>query len=85
VSPLRHCSFEGEPGDGPVGEDPEGWLDASPSEVVLYRRNIGKTAHDEYELRREVFEAVLWGTMDFLCLEDEHLVRLGVLEPDADD
>jgi predicted Zn-dependent protease with MMP-like domain len=85
VSPLRHCRFEGEPGDGPFGEDPERWLDAVPTNVLLYRRNIGKTAHDEYELRREVFEAVLWETMDFLCLEEEHLVRLGVLEADDDD
>ncbi len=85
VSPLRHCMFVGDAGDGPFGEDPEEWLDAVPRDVVLYRRNIGKTAHDEYELHREVFEAVLWEMMDFLCLEDEHMVRLGVLEADDDD
>jgi len=85
VSPLRHCMFVGDEGDGPFGEDPSEWLDAIPTDVVLFRRNIGKTAHDEYELHREVFEAVLWEMMDFLCLEDEHMVRLGVLEDDDDD
>lgn len=84
-SPLRHCRFVGERGDGPFGEDPKEWLGATPTDVILYRRNIGKTAHDEYELHREVFEAVLWEMMDFLCLEDEHMVQLGVLEVDDDD
>ena len=85
VSPLRQCRFDGEPGDGPFGEEPAGWLNAAPTEVVLFRRNLGKTAHDEYELAREVFEAVLWEATEFLCLEDEHLIRLGVMEADDDD
>ena len=85
VSPLRHCRFVGEPGDGPFGEDPEGWLDARPTDVLFFRRNVGKTAHDEYELHREVYEAVLWEMMNFLCLDDEHMVRLGILEDDDDE
>ena len=55
-----------------------------PTDVLFFRRNVGKTAHDEYELHREVYEAVLWEMMNFLCLDDEHMVRLGILEDDDD-
>lgn len=87
ISPLVHCLFEGEPGEGPDGPEPASWLVTEPSRVVLFRRNLGKSAHDEYELQREVFEAVLWELMEFLGLEDQHLEALGVMEADleADD
>ena len=64
---------------------PESWLNAAPARVVLYRRNLGKSAHDDYELQREVFEAVLWEVMEFLGLDDGHLERLGVMESEDDE
>ena len=82
ISPLVHCLFEGEPGDGPEGDDPQAWLESEPKRVVLYRRNLGKSAQDEYELHREVFEAVLWEVMEFMGFDDGHLESLGVMELD---
>jgi len=80
ISPLVHCLFEGAPSGGAEGDEPEAWLTATPTRVVLYLGNIGKSAQDEYELEREVFEAVLWEVMEFLGLGDEHLSALGVIE-----
>lgn len=85
ISPLVHCLFEGESSEGPEGDEPQAWLASEPTRVVLYRGNLGKSAHDEYELQREVFEAVLWEVMEFLSLDDEHLERLGVMEPDLEE
>lgn len=89
ISPLVLCLFEGEPGSGPEGDDPEGWLNARPERVVLYRSNLGKSAQDEYELAQEVFEAVLTETCEFLQLDDGQLETLGVVEfeegPDDED
>ncbi len=86
ISPLVHCLFEGEPGEGPDGDEPQAWLETEPTRVVLYRRNLGKSAHEEYELHREVFEAVLWEVMEFLSFDDSHLEALGVMErEDTDD
>jgi tetratricopeptide (TPR) repeat protein len=82
ISPLVHCLFFGQGSDGPSGDDPARWLSARPTRVVLYTDNLGKSAQDEYELSREVSEAVLWELMEFLSLEEEHLEALGVLEED---
>jgi len=85
ISPLVHCLFFGDPSEGAEGDDPEGWLAASPERVVLYADNLGKSAQDEYELAREVSEAVLWEIMEFLGLDDTQLEALGVIEADDDD
>jgi len=82
ISPLVHCLFFGAGSEGAEGDDPEGWLSARPDRVVLYSDNLGKSAQDEYELRREVSEAVLWEIMEFLGLNDDQLEALGVVEPD---
>ncbi|MCO4770867.1 MAG: tetratricopeptide repeat protein [Deltaproteobacteria bacterium] len=85
ISPLVHCLFFGTPSDGPEGDDPERWFSAKPDQVVLYSDNLGKSAQDEYELGREVSEAVLWEILEFLGLDDEQLEALGVLEADDQD
>ncbi len=85
ISPLVHCLFFGEPSPGAEGDDPDEWLSASPDRVVLYADNLGKSAHDEYELAREVAEAVLWEIMEFLGLDDSQLEDLGIIEPDEQD
>lgn len=82
ISPLVHCLFFGTGSEGAEGDDPGGWLSARPDRVVLYSDNLGKSAQDEYELRREVSEAVLWEIMEFLGLNDDQLEALGVIEPD---
>ena len=85
ISPLVHCIFLGEPSDGPQGEDPAGWLSATPDSVLLFRKNLGKSASDTFELQQEVLEALLWEAMEFLGLDEDALVTLGVLEVEEDD
>jgi len=85
ISPLVHCLFSGQGQEQPLGDDPDQWLTEHPDSVVLFRLNLGKSAHDQYELHREILEAILWETMDFLGLDDSHLVALGVIEDDDDE
>jgi tetratricopeptide (TPR) repeat protein len=85
LSPLALCLFQGDPAPPPAGEDPAGWLQVHPERVVFYARNLGKSAQDEYELQREVFEAVLWEAVEFLGLDDPHLDALGLLDADDED
>jgi tetratricopeptide (TPR) repeat protein len=85
ISPLVHCLFVGQGQEQPLGDDPDDWLALHPDSVSLFRLNLGKSAHDQYELHREILEAILWETMDFLGLDDSHLVALGVLEEDDDE
>ncbi len=80
ISPLVHCIFDGGEPTVPEGSEPAGWLKASPSQVILFRRNLGKSAHDDYELYQEVLEAVMWEAINFLGLEDDHLDALGLTE-----
>jgi tetratricopeptide (TPR) repeat protein len=86
ISPLILCLFEG-PRPGPVGgDDPEEWLGHRPKAVRVFRRNLGKSAQDEYELHRELLEAIIWELMDFLGLDDVHLAALGLpMEVDDED
>lgn len=86
VSPLILCFFQGAR-PGPVaGDDPEEWLGNRPQAVRVFRRNLGKSAQDEYELHRELLEALIWELMDFLGLDDVHLAALGLpLEVDDED
>ncbi len=85
ISPLVHCIFDGK-GPGEVsGDDPDEWLIERPELVRMFRLNLGKSAQDEFELHREMLEAVLWEVMDFLGLEDRHLARLGILEDEDDE
>jgi len=85
ISPLVHCLFKGEGQGQPTGEDPDEWLALHPDSVSLFRLNLGKSAHDQYELHREILESILWETMDFLGLNDSHLLALGMLEEDDDE
>lgn len=80
ISPLVHCLFEGGDPSVPEGDEPAAWLGSSPERVVLFRRNLGKSAHDSYELYQELLEALMWETINFLGLEDEHLEALGLIE-----
>lgn len=84
VSPLVLCFFEGTGPGTPEGDDPEAWLTTHPDRVRVFSRNLGKSAHDEYELHHELLEALLWEVMEFLSLEDAHLAALG-LPVDEDD
>jgi len=86
VSPLVHCLFVGPSPTAPAeGVDPEEWLTTHPERVRLFRRNLGKSAHDEYELHRELLEALLWESMEFLGLNESHLAALGILDDDDDE
>jgi len=85
ISPLVHCLFEGAGGHQPEGDDPESWLSHHPDSVALFASNLGKSAHDEYELHRDMLEAILWESMDFLGLDDSHLLSLGMLQEDDDE
>ena len=85
ISPLVHCLFLGEPSEGPEGDDPAGWLTAAPDTVLLFRKNLGKSASDTFELQEEVLQALLWESMEFLGLDEEGLVALGVLEVEDED
>jgi tetratricopeptide (TPR) repeat protein len=85
ISPLVHCLFVGGKGGEPEGEDPGGWLVARPDRVLLYRLNLGKSAHDDWELHHELLQALLWETMEFLHLDETHLAKLGVLEQEDDE
>ncbi|HCP44916.1 MAG TPA: hypothetical protein DIU15_02655 [Deltaproteobacteria bacterium] len=86
ISPLVHCLFDG-PAPSPPAEktDPDEWLTTHPSRVRLFRRNLGKSAHDEYELHREILEALLWESMEFLGLDEGHLAKLGILDDEDDE
>lgn len=83
ISPLVHCLFVGTPSAGPEGEEPSGWLTARPEQVILYSDNLGKSAQNEYELTREVSEAVLWEVVEFLSLDDDQLEALGIMGEDV--
>jgi len=86
ISPLVHCLFVGPPPTPPAeGTQPDEWLTAQPTRVRLFRRNLGKSAHDEYELHRELLEALLWESMEFLGLDEGHLATLGILDDDDDE
>ena len=85
ISPLVHCLFHGTGQEQPQGDSPEDWLALQPTSVSLFRFNLGKSAHDQYELHREVLEAILWETMDFLGLDETHLIALGMLDDDDDE
>ncbi len=86
VSPLILCFFEGRRAGPATGDDPEEWLSQRPDAVRVFRRNLGKSAQDEYELHRELLEALIWELMDFLGLDDAHLAALGLpLEVDDED
>ncbi len=60
VSPLVHCVFEGGEKRSPEGDDPAGWFGGRPQRVVLFRRNLGKSALEPAELHSELREALLW-------------------------
>jgi tetratricopeptide (TPR) repeat protein len=83
ISPLILCFFEGEGPGAPQGDEPEAWLTVHPTRVRIFSRNLGKSAHDEYELHHELLEAILWEVMVFLELEESHLAALG-LPPDEE-
>ena len=85
ISPLVLCMFEGGEPTAPTGEQPESWLSEAPSTVQIFRRNLGKCALDDYELHRELLEAILWELMEFLGLNEEHLEQLGLGPRVADD
>ena len=86
VSPLILCLFQGTRPGPAGGDDPEEWLGNRPEAVRVFRRNLGKSAQDEYELHRELLEAIIWELMDFLGLDDAHLAALGLpLEVDDED
>ncbi|MCP4871864.1 MAG: tetratricopeptide repeat protein [Proteobacteria bacterium] len=86
VSPLVLCFFEGTGPGAPEGDDPEAWLTTHPDIVRVYRRNLGKSAHNEYQLHTELLEGLLWEVMEFLSLEEAHLAALGLpLEEDDED
>ena len=86
VSPLILCLFEGARPGPAGGDDPEEWLGHRPEVVRVFRRNLGKSAQDDYELHRELLEAIIWELMDFLGLDDVHLAALGLpLEVDDED
>ncbi len=84
VSPLVHCLFVGGEKTIPAGEDVDGWFGAAPDRVVVFRKNLGKSALEEADLHAELREAMLWETLDFLGLEEPHLDALGLLEDDED-
>jgi tetratricopeptide (TPR) repeat protein len=85
ISPLVLCMFEGGEPSAPSGEQPEAWLSAAPTTVRIFRRNLGKCALDDYELHRELLEAILWELMEFLGLSEDHLEKLGLGPRVADD
>ncbi|MBJ96288.1 MAG: hypothetical protein CMP23_17640 [Rickettsiales bacterium] len=85
ISPLVHCLFEGDGPQRAEGNGPTDWLSHKPSRVMLYSSNLGKSAHDEYELHRDILEALLWETMEYLGLEEEHLMALGLMQDDDDE
>jgi len=85
ISPLVHCLFVGTPSEGPEGDAPSAWLSARPEQVFLYSDNLGKSAQNEYELTREVSEAVLWEVMEFLSLDEDQLETLGVMSEDIEE
>ncbi len=86
ISPLILCFFEGDGPGAPQGDDPEAWLGRHPDRVRVFRRNLGKSAQDDYELHRELLEALLWEVMEFLDLEETHIAALGLpLEEDDED
>lgn len=80
ISPLVHCVFEGGSKSTPEGDDPEAWFGAAPERVVVFRRNLGKSALEAGELHSELREALLWETLDFLGLDEPQLLRLGLLD-----
>ena len=75
--------FEGGERSEPSGSDPAGWLTSHPDKAVIFRRNLCKCAHDEYELHRELLEAIVWELVEFLGLQDEHLDELGLSGSEA--
>ena len=85
ISPLVHCLFSGGVPQQPEGSEPERWLTQDPEAVTLFRLNLGKSAHDQYELHRDLLEAILWEAMDFLGLDDSHLLALGLLQEEEDE
>lgn len=85
ISPLVHCLYFGEHGAEPEGMDPASWFRHPPPRVELYSRNLGKSAHDTFDLEQEVFEAFLWETIEFLGLNDEQSQALGTLLAGGDD
>lgn len=84
MSPLVQCLFEGEPVSEPA-DDATDPLAARPDRVVLFARNLGKTATDDFELQQEVAEGVLWETLRFLNLSETRLSELALLELADDD
>jgi len=78
VSPLVLCVFEGGEPSTPSTDVPSDWLQQAPERVRVFRRNLGKCALDDYELHREMLEAVLWELMEFLGLSEDHLEALGL-------
>lgn len=85
VSPLVHCLFFGEgPGEA-TGSDPARWFRGAPPRVELYTGNLGKSAHDAYDLQQEIFEAFLWETIEFLGLDEDQAERFGQLVEGADE
>jgi tetratricopeptide (TPR) repeat protein len=85
ISPLVHCLFEGGSKQQPEGDNPELWLTNHPDNVIVFRSNLGKSAHDQYELHRDLLEAILWESMDFLGFDDSHLFALGMLQEGDDE
>ena len=85
VSPLVLCMFEGGEPSSPTGDDPAAWLTSKPTEVKVFRRNLGKCALDDYELHHELLEAVLWELTEFLGLSEDHLITLGLDPRETED
>lgn len=84
ISPLVHCVFEGGSKTTPEGDEPDAWFVNRPDRVVVFRRNLGKSALEAGELHSELREALLWETLDFLGLDEPQLTRLGLLDDDED-
>jgi tetratricopeptide (TPR) repeat protein len=80
ISPLVHCMFEGGEKGTPAGTDPDDWFEDAPDRVVVFRKNLGKSALESAELHSELREALLWETLDFLGFQEAELEALGLLE-----
>jgi tetratricopeptide (TPR) repeat protein len=78
ISPLVHCLVGGER-HAATGDDVADWLEPRPDSARLFRLNLGKSATTEEELQQELLEALLWESMEFLGIDDEQLVALGIV------
>ncbi len=85
VSPLVHALFEGGEKSVPEGDAVDGWFQTTPDRIVVFRKNLGKSALEAADLHAELREAMLWETLDFLGFEESHLAALGLLEDDEEE